>query len=217
METPELITGWTIVACRNKAEVMGALSSSLSLAGPADPRRQEDLVHLVFLVPLPPHNGRSSTKLRTKIFSLYDVTKHYDMMLQASLLVFWRLLNLAIFINGVRRMKTALKFLRPGSPVRYSRIDGHWWRVHVGLTVRAFRHGVNMAQRHVQNSWIELICWVTHVTDGICVRHQAGVGAHQILLQWWDVYGIKFLGRIQHQKIQKFHARISHFYSDRIN
>ena len=55
-------------------------------------------------------------------------------------------------------MKTSLKFLRPGSPVRYNRIDGPWWRVHVGLTVRAFRHGVTTLQRHAQKSWIELMC-----------------------------------------------------------
>lgn len=216
MVTPELITRWTIVACRNKAEVMGAMSPSLSLAGPADPRHQEDLVHLVFSPPpTPPHNGRSSTKLRKKVCSLYGVTKHYDMMLQASLLVFWRLLTLAIFINGVRRMKTSLKFLRPGSPVRYSRIDGHWWRVRVDRTVRAFRHAVTMLQRVVQKSWIEYMCWVTYITDGICVRTSGGCRSTSNPFAVKRCLRYKILRKNPASKCTKIHARISHFYSDR--
>jgi len=138
------------------------------------------------------------------------------MMLQASLLVFWRLLTLAIFINGVRRMKTSLKVLRPGSPVRYSRIDGHWWRVRVGRTVRAFRHGVTMLQRLVQKSWIELMCWVTYITDGICVRTSGGCWSTSNPFAVMRCLRYKILRKNLASKYTKIHARISHFYSDRI-
>jgi hypothetical protein len=39
-----------MVACRNKAEVMGAMSLSLSLVGRVDSRRQEGRTHM------PPHH-----------------------------------------------------------------------------------------------------------------------------------------------------------------
>ena len=165
--TPELITRWTIVACRNKAEVMVAMSPSLFLAGHADPRRQEDLVHLM----VPPHpNCRSSNKLRTKVWPLYTVWRSImKRSLQARFLVFWRLVTLAIFINVVRRMKTSLKFLRPGSPVRYKRVEGYWWLVHADFGVKPFTQGVTMPRHHKQKSRSEFFCRVTY-KKGVYIR-----------------------------------------------